>query len=102
MATFFLSLSSNWRFCAAAFPVYQSRSHQQEGDGALQTSRTNKFGIRKCSLLNLLPTKLGLFSVIPISGRVDRASAAEVIDSGSTPSGVKPKTINNWHSQLPA
>ena len=29
----------------------------------------------------------------PISGQVDRASAAEAADSGSIPSRVKPKTI---------
>ena len=30
---------------------------------------------------------------LPISGRVDRASATETVDSGSIPSRVKPKTI---------
>ena len=30
----------------------------------------------------------------PISGRVDRASATEAVDSGSIPGRVKPKTIN--------
>ena len=29
----------------------------------------------------------------PISGRVDRASATEAVDSGSIPGWVKPKTI---------
>ena len=29
----------------------------------------------------------------PISGRVDRASATETVDSGSIPGQVKPKTI---------
>ena len=34
-----------------------------------------------------------LFVVKPISGRVDRTSAAETVDSGSIPNWVKPKTI---------
>ena len=38
-------------------------------------------------------SKLELITFEPISGRVDRASAAETIDSGSIPSRVKPKTI---------
>ena len=29
----------------------------------------------------------------PISGRVDKASATDTVDSGSIPSRVKPKTI---------
>ena len=33
------------------------------------------------------------FQVQPISGRVDRASATEAVDSGSIPSRVKPKTV---------
>ena len=36
-----------------------------------------------------------------MSDRVDRASATEAVDSGSTPGPVKPKTIKNWYSQLP-
>ena len=43
----------------------------------------------------------------PISGRVDRASATEAVDSGSIPGRVKPKTIKigihsfpAWHSAL--
>ena len=35
----------------------------------------------------------GSAEVAPISGRVDRASAAETVDSGSIPGRVKPKTI---------
>ena len=35
----------------------------------------------------------GLLSTKPISGRVDRASVTETIDSGSIPGWVKPKTI---------
>ena len=36
----------------------------------------------------------------PISGRVDRASATEAVDSGSIPGRVKPKNYKNWYSQL--
>ena len=32
-------------------------------------------------------------SDLPICGRMDRASATEMVDSGSIPSRVKPKTI---------
>ena len=32
-------------------------------------------------------------AIQPISGRVDRASATETVDSGSIPGRVKPKTI---------
>ena len=35
-------------------------------------------------------------SGLQISGRVDRASATEVVDMGSIPGRVKPKTIKNW------
>ena len=34
-----------------------------------------------------------LHTLQPISGRVDRASATETVDSGSIPGRVKPKTI---------
>ena len=38
----------------------------------------------------------------PISGRVDRASATETIDSGSIPGRVKPKTIKIVIHSFPA
>ena len=37
--------------------------------------------------------ELGKFCDVPISGRVDRASATETVDSGSIPSRIKPKTM---------
>ena len=37
-----------------------------------------------------------------ISGRVDRASATEVVDSGSIPGQVKPKTIQIGIHSFPA
>ena len=43
------------------------------------------------SLLNTSP-KLVIYT-LPISGRVDRASATETVDLGSIPGRVKPKTI---------
>ena len=39
---------------------------------------------------------------IPISGRVDRASATEAGDSGSIPGRVKPKTIKIGIHSFPA
>ena len=38
----------------------------------------------------------------PISGRVDRASATEAVDSGSIPGRVKPKTIKIGIHSFPA
>ena len=38
----------------------------------------------------------------PISGRVDRASATETVDLGSTPSRVKPKTTKIVIYRFPA
>ena len=38
----------------------------------------------------------------PISGRVDRASATEAVDSGSAPGLVKPKTIKIGIHSFPA
>ena len=38
----------------------------------------------------------------PISGRVNRASATEAVDSGSIPGGVKPKTIKIGIHSFPA
>ena len=38
----------------------------------------------------------------PISGREDRASATEAVDSGSIPSWVKPKTIKIGIHNSPA
>ena len=43
-----------------------------------------------------------LMSEQPISGRVDRASATEAVDSGSVPSRVKPKTIKIGIHSFPA
>ena len=40
--------------------------------------------------------------LIPISGRVDRASATEAVDSGSIPGRVKPKTIKIGIHSFPA
>ena len=34
-----------------------------------------------------------MYTYLPISGRVDRASATEAVDSDSIPGRVKPKTI---------
>ena len=39
---------------------------------------------------------------LPISGRVDRASATEAVDSGSIPGRVKPKTIKIGIHSFPA
>ena len=39
---------------------------------------------------------------MPISGRVDRASATEAVDSGSIPGRVKPKTIKIGIHSFPA
>ena len=39
---------------------------------------------------------------IPISGRVDRASATGTVDSGSIPGRVKPKTIKIGIHSFPA
>ena len=39
---------------------------------------------------------------VPISGRVDRASATEAVDSGSIPGRVKPKTIKIGIHSFPA
>ena len=38
----------------------------------------------------------------PISGRVDRASATEAVDSGSIPGRVKPKTTKIGIHSFPA
>ena len=38
----------------------------------------------------------------PISGRVDRASATEAVDTGSIPGRVKPKTIKIGIHSFPA
>ena len=38
----------------------------------------------------------------PISGRVDRASATEMVDSGSIPGRVIPKTIKTGIHSFPA
>ena len=50
--------------------------------------------------------KKGVFRIFqgidPISGRVDRASATEVVDSGSIPGRVKPKTIKIGIHSFPA
>ena len=40
--------------------------------------------------------------ILPISGRVDRASATEAVDSGSIPGRVKPKTIKIGIHSFPA
>ena len=45
---------------------------------------------------------LPIITVKPISGRVDRASATEAVDSGSTPGRVKPKTIKIGIHSFPA
>ena len=42
------------------------------------------------------------FLLKPISGRVDRASATEAVDSGSIPGRVKPKTIKIGIHNVPA
>ena len=39
---------------------------------------------------------------LPISGRVDKASTAETVDSGSIPGQVKPKTLKNGIQSFPA
>ena len=39
--------------------------------------------------------------MIPISGRGDRASATEGVDSGSIPGRVKPKTIKSGIHSFP-
>ena len=39
---------------------------------------------------------------MPISGRVDRASATEAVDSGLIPGRVKPKTIKIGIHSFPA
>ena len=44
----------------------------------------------------------GRWLVEPISGRVDRASATEAVDSGSIPGRVKPKTIKIGIHSFPA
>ena len=43
--------------------------------------------------LRELDCALTWYKKLPISGRVDRASATETVDSGSIPGWVKPKTI---------
>ena len=48
-------------------------------------------GKRNYGHVHTWPKILGRMS--PINGRVDRASAAEAVDSGSIPGRVKPKTI---------
>ena len=45
---------------------------------------------------------LSHFVSIPISGRVDRASATKAVDLGSIPSQVKPKTIKIGIHSFPA
>ena len=45
---------------------------------------------------------LSLSKALPISGRVDRASAAEAVDLGSIPGRVKPKTIKIGIHNFPA
>ena len=39
---------------------------------------------------------------VPISGRVDRGSATEAVDTGSIPGRVKPKTIKIGIHSFPA
>ena len=41
-------------------------------------------------------------STLPISGRVDRASATEAVDSGAIPGRVKPKTTRISIHSFPA
>ena len=43
-----------------------------------------------------------IIQVQSISGRVDRASATETVDSGSIPSRIKPKTIKICIHSFPA
>ena len=40
--------------------------------------------------------------IIPISGRVNGASATKTVDRGSIPGWVKPKAIKIGNSQLPS
>ena len=53
---------------------------------------------------SILATRRDLsdFFLIPISGRVDRASATEAVDSDLIPSWVKPKTIKIGINSLSA
>ena len=43
-----------------------------------------------------------MIKLVPISGRVDRASGTETVDSGSIPGRVKPKTIKIGIHNFPA
>ena len=45
------------------------------------------------AVLGYKVNSLSLSKALPISGRVDRAFAAEAVDLGSIPGWVKPKTI---------
>ena len=46
--------------------------------------------------------RLSCINLLPISGRVDRASVTEAVDSGSIPGRVKPKTIKIGIHRFPA
>ena len=53
-----------------------------------------------CSLSSLFIEFIRQY--LPFSGRVDRASATEAVDSGSIPGRVKPKTIKIGIHSFPA
>ena len=64
-----------------------------------------------CSLKVVQPSRLTAIGArsfltrqnsLPIRGRVDRASSTEMVDSGSIPGGVKPKTIKIGIHSFPA
>ena len=57
----------------------------------------------QCIFLNLAsPFFFAFLHIKPISGRVDRASATEAVNSGSIPGRVKPKTIKIDIHSFPA
>ena len=56
----------------------------------------------KTSAVNCFIKSPEPFKLEPFSGRVDRASATEAVDSGSIPGRVKPKTIKIGIHSFPA
>ena len=70
----------------------------------VRPSQTSKFDCEKRKTLWNNGTGSTMFKFIlqPISGRVDRASATETVDTGSIPGRVKPKTIKIGIHSFPA
>ena len=71
--------------------VWVENLHRRAGSKRFWEEEQERIDLGTCCLI--LSCTYGKYGLQPISGRVDRASATEAVDTGSIPGRVKPKTI---------